>query len=459
MAGVTRELAAFVAKAPAGAASPRAAEIVRQALLDLTGVVIAGAEEEAGRLALRYARSQSAPGPAAVLGGGTRLSPALAALVNGTAGHALDYDDIGLGAGHISVAIVPALLAIAEQTGASGAAFTDALVIAYEVAHRLTTMYPDTRLGPYTAGYHKPSVYAHLGATAGVARLLALSADATAHALGIAASQSGGLRANFGTMTKPLHAGIANRTGVEAALLAASGFTASPDVLEQRFGWHDVICRGEGDLSVVLDGLTESGPEKGYAVEEGMIFKAYPCCGANHHAIDATIALLADSGVTEPDVERIDVWIERKSLEEVLVYPWARSPLEGKFSLAYNVAAALADREVTVGTFSDESLERLGQYRDKVAVHTASDLPPLGARIRVTARDGRVLDREQLTLRGSVEDPMTWAELERKFRANVRGRLAGDAADEAVARIAVLHDQETLTALGTALLGSARTGS
>src|SRR5258708_12200479 len=129
MAGVTRELAAFVAKAPAGAASPRAAEIVRQALLDLTGVVIAGAEEEAGRLALRYARSQAAPGPAAVLGGGTRLSPALAALVNGTAGHALDYDDIGLGAGHISVAIVPALHSIPQQTRASRAPFPVPLAI------------------------------------------------------------------------------------------------------------------------------------------------------------------------------------------------------------------------------------------------------------------------------------------------------------------------------------------
>jgi 2-methylcitrate dehydratase PrpD len=264
---VTRELAAFIHDAPDGRVSARGVEVIRQAVLDLCGVTIAASDEPASRIALDYARSQAADGPAAILGGGVRLTPTLAALVNGTAGHALDFDDIGLGAGHVSVAIVPAVLAVAELTGADGAAFVDALAVGYEVAHRLTTMYPDTRLGPYAAGYHKPSVYSVFGAAAGAARLLGLTATETAHTLGIAASQSGGLRANFGTMTKPLHAGLANRTGVEAALLARSGFTASTEALEQRFGWHDVICAGEGDLDVVLDGLGD-----GYAIDKGLVF-------------------------------------------------------------------------------------------------------------------------------------------------------------------------------------------
>jgi 2-methylcitrate dehydratase PrpD len=446
--GVTRELAAFVRQAPAGCASPRATEVVKQALLDLFGVIVAGSGEEAGRLALRYARSQGAAGPAAVLGGGARLAPSLAALVNGTAGHALDYDDIGLGAGHISVAIAPAVFAVAEQVEADGQALIDALVVAYEVAHRLTTMYSDTRLGPYAAGYHKPSVYSVFGAAAGAARLLGLDADATASAFGIAASEAGGLRANFGTMTKPLHAGLANRSGIEAALLAQSGFTASAEVLEQRFGWHDVICRGEGDLSVVLDGLGDS-----YAIEEGLVFKAYPCCGANHYAIDAVIGLLREHGISEPDVTRLDVWLEQRNLNDVLVYPWARTPLEGKFSLPYNMTAALADGEVTVSTFTNEAVGRLAQFRDKVHVHPTADLPANGARIRVLTRDGRTLDREQLVNRGSLADPMSWAELEHKFRANVRGRIDPAAADAAVAAIASLEKQPTVTGLGEALLG------
>jgi 2-methylcitrate dehydratase PrpD len=445
---VTRELAAFVRDAPAGGVSARGLDVVRQAVLDLCGVTIAAGDEPASRIAVDYARSQAADGPAAVLGGGVRLAPTLAALVNGTAGHALDFDDIGLGAGHVSVAIVPAVLAVAELTGADGAAFVDALVVGYEVAHRLTTMYPDTRLGPYAAGYHKPSVYSVFGAAAGAARLLDLTATETAHALGIAASQSGGLRANFGTMTKPLHAGVANRTGVEAALLARSGFTASTEVLEQRFGWHDVICTGEGDLNAVLDGLGD-----GYAIDEGLVFKLYPCCGANHYAIDGTIALMRDEGLREIDVDHVEVWIEQRNLNEVLVYPWPRTPLEGKFSLAYNVAAALADGEVTVDTFTAPALARLAAVRDNVRVHATTELPQNGARIAITTADGRTLEREQLVLRGSLADPMSFDELEGKFRANVAGRIRPEAIDEVVAAIGCLEKQRGLAAVTEPLLG------
>jgi 2-methylcitrate dehydratase PrpD len=445
---VTRELAAFVHDAPAGGVSARGLDVVRQAVLDLCGVTIAAGGEPASRIAVDYVRSQAANGPAAVLGGGVRLAPTLAALVNGTAGHALDFDDIGLGAGHVSVAIVPAVLAVAELTGADGAAFVDALVVGYEVAHRLTTMYPDTRLGPYAAGYHKPSVYSVFGAAAGSARLLDLTAIETAHALGIAASQSGGLRANFGTMTKPLHAGVANRTGVEAALLARSGFTASTEVLEQRFGWHDVICAGEGDLDAVLDGLGD-----GYAIDEGLVFKLYPCCGANHYAIDGTIALIRDEGLREVDVDHVEVWIEQRNLNEVLVYPWPRTPLEGKFSLAYNVAAALADGEVTVDTFTATAQARLEAVRDKVRVHATTDLPQNGARIAITTTDGRRLEREQLVLRGSLADPMSFDELEGKFRANVAGRIRPESIDEVVAAIGCLEKQRGLAAVTEPLLG------
>jgi 2-methylcitrate dehydratase PrpD len=445
---VTKELAAFVHDAPVGCATPRAIEVIKHAVLDLSGVIVAAAREEPSRVALDYARSQAATGPAAVLGGGIRLAPTLAALVNGTAGHALDFDDIGLGAGHVSVAIVPAVVAAAEVVDADGATLVDALAVGYEVAHRLTTMYVDTRLGPYAKGYHKPSVYSVFGATSGVARLLGLSTTATANALGIAASQSGGLRANFGTMTKPMHAGIANRTGVEAALLAGSGFTASTEALEQRFGWHDVICSGEGDLDAILDGLGDS-----YAIEEGLVFKLYPCCGANHYAIDGTIALLREAGLREADVAQIDVWIEQRNLNEVLVYPWPRTPLEGKFSLAYNVAAALVDGEVTVDTFTEADLQRLTAFREKVRVHATDDLPQNGARIAVVTTDGRTIAHEHMVLRGSLDDPMSWQELERKFRANVQGRIRPDAVDEVIAATSNLEKQSSLAAITEPLLG------
>jgi len=452
--GPTHALTQFVADAPAGVASPRAVEVFKHAVLDLVGCIVAGADEEAGRLAASYVVSQSGPGRAAVLGAGRgRLSPAFASLANGTAGHALDFDDIGVGVGHVSVAIIPGVLAVAEDVGADGAAFLDALVLGYEVASRLTSMYPDTRLGPYAAGYHKPGVYAALGGAVACGRLLGLSADGLAHALGIAASQAGGLRANFGTMTKPLHAGIANRTAVESALLASAGFTASTEILEQRFGWHDVICRGEGSLSVVTEGLGTS-----FAVEEGLVFKAYPCCGANHYAIGAALDLMREHALSADDVDAVEVQVEARNLEEVLVYDWPRSPLEGKFCLAYNVVAALVDQAVTIETFTKAALARLTPHRERALVRAVTDLPQNGARVAVRTTDGRTLTREQLVLRGSLADPMSTDELATKFRGNLAahvaaGRIGSDAVDDALARIATLEKQPDLTALTEPLLG------
>jgi 2-methylcitrate dehydratase PrpD len=230
--------------------------------------------------------------------------------------------------------------------------------------------------------------------------------------------------------------------------LAGSGFTASTEALEQRFGWHDVICSGEGDLDAILDGLGDS-----YAIEEGLVFKLYPCCGANHYAIDGTIALLREAGLREADVAQIDVWIEQRNLNEVLVYPWPRTPLEGKFSLAYNVAAALVDGEVTVDTFTEADLQRLTAFREKVRVHATDDLPQNGARIAVVTTDGRTIAHEHMVLRGSLDDPMSWQELERKFRANVRGRIRPDAVDEVIAAISNLEKQSSLAAITEPLLG------
>jgi 2-methylcitrate dehydratase PrpD len=361
------------------------------------------------------------------------LAPTAAALVNGTAGHALDYDDIGLGAGHISVSILPAAFAVAELVEASGEDLVDAVILGYEIAHRLTTMYGDTRLGPYAAGYHKPSVYSTFGATAAAGRLLGLDAAQLAHAFGIAASEAGGLRVNFGTMTKPFHAGLSNRTGVEAALLAQRGFTASAAAMEGRFGWHDVICRREGDLEVVTRDL--GAP---FAVEEGMVFKGYPCCGANHYAIDGIIALLRDHGLRSSDVASVDVDIESRSLTEVLVYPWPTSALEGKFSLAYNVAAAVEDGAVTVETFTDGALTRLSPWRDRIRVHPRDDLPALAADVTIRTTDGRTLVREHGPLHGSLDDPMSWDDLVVKFEANALGPLGRANVDAVIDLVAKL---------------------
>jgi 2-methylcitrate dehydratase PrpD len=450
MPEITRSLAELVTEYPAGAFAAGAVEEVKRALLDLLGVTVVGATEPAGRHCLAYARSQAAAGPAAVIGGGVRLAPTLAALVNGTAGHALDLDDIGLGAGHVSVAIMPAALAVAELIDAPGDAFIDAMILGYEVAHRLTRMYPDSISGPYAFGYHKPSLYSTFGATAAVGRLLGVNTDTLRQAFGIAGSEAGGLRINFGTMTKPFHAGLACRTGVESVLLAREGFTASPVVIEGRFGWHDVLCRGEGDLSLVV-----ADPAPPFAVEEGLRYKMYPCCGANHHAIEAVLALMAGNRLQPDDIASIDVTIEARTLRDVLVYPWPASGLEAKFSLAYNVAAAMVDGAVTVDTFTDGHLGTLAPARDKIRVLPKEDMSQHGAYVTIRTTDGRTFQREQLTLKGNIEDPLTWDDLVHKFTTNVAPLVKDDAIAEVVAAVESLEAVASLGAVTEPLLGGA----
>lgn len=445
---VTRELARFVAEHP-GQVSERAGREVSRAVLDLLGVMVAGSREPAARLMLDYARSHGQGAATVVGGGGVTLAEPLAALVNGTAGHALDYDDIGLAAGHVTTAIVPAALAVAETRGSSGRELVTALALGYEVTHRLTRVYGDNLAGPYAFGYHKPSVYSVFGACAAVVRLLRLSAAQTAQAFGIAASQTGGLRVNFGTMTKPMHAGNANRTGVEAALLAAQGFTAADDALEGRYGWHEVLCRGGGSLSAVVDGL---GVEP-LAIEEGLIYKAYPCCGANHYAIDGVLALLAAEQLKADDVAELTVAIHGPYLDDVLIYPWPRTGLEGKFSLAYNVAAALVDGAVTMATFDDAHLVTLEAARSKVRVVAAADLGRDEALIAVRTVDGRTIDHLHTTLRGSLASPFSWADLAAKFLDNCAGVLPTATAEDVAGRLDRLEEQSSLRPIADLLRG------
>ncbi len=365
----TRALAAFVADAPAGVASPRAQAVQGSAARPVR-LIVAGAGEEAGRLARDYAVAQAAAGPAAVFGGRPQVSPALAALVNGTAGHALDFDDIGLGAGHVSVAIVPAVFAVAEQIGADGRPHSRRAGLALRgraPAHHHVHRHPAR---PVRGRVPQAGGVLGLRRRRGLpARLLGLDADATANAFGIAASQAGGLRANFGTMTKPLHAGLANRTGIEAALLGA--VRASPRGRRPRaalrLARRDLPGRGRPV------GRPRRARRR-YAVEEGLVFKAYPCCGANHYAIDAVIARAPRARARQPDVARLDVGMEQRNLNDVLVYPWARAA-RGQVLAAVQHGRRAGRRRGHGRHVHRRGVGAARAFRDKVHVHPTADLP------------------------------------------------------------------------------------
>jgi 2-methylcitrate dehydratase PrpD len=448
MESVTEELAVFVATCDGTTIPSRARREAIRALVDLVGTMLAGATEPLGRLVHDHARAEGGSGPSVVVGGGFRSSPSLAAFANGATGHALDYDDIGLEVGHPTVAVAPAALAVAEHAGASGRQLLEAMVLGYEVASRVGSCLGSVG-GPYRRGYHGTSVYGIFGATAAASRLLGLDPRQTRWALGIAASEASGVRINFGTMTKPYHAGSLNRSAVTAARLASGGFTAHLDGLEGRFGWGEVIGGTTFEDSGIVAGLGTS-----FAVEEGVQIKRYPCCGGNHRAIEGVRAMMRAHDLKADDIDRVEIEIDAQVANEILVYPWPATGLEGKFSLAFNVAAAMVDGDVTVDTFAED---RIGDYdwlRPKIAIKPVEGYRR-AVKLHVDTTDGKHLSWEQLALPGTPDNPVSDGEIDAKFRANAARVLRADAIEEASKLLWHLEYQSSLSAI-TDLLAAAQ---
>jgi 2-methylcitrate dehydratase PrpD len=359
----------------------------------------------------------------------------MAALANATIIHALDYDDMDAEVGHPSAAVIPAALAVAEVVGASGRELVDAIVIGYEVAARLGRAAGSTG-GPYARGFHGTSIYGVFGAAAAAGRLMGLDVDQLRRAFGIAASEASGVRANFGTNVKPYHAGECNRAGVVAAFLARDGFAADRNVIETKFGWGDAICGGNYDATRLTDGLGES-----LAIEKGAWIKRFPCCGANHAAICAVTELMRRENLKADDVDSVEVHQSPNPLQGALIYPWPALALEGKFSLAFNVAEAWRHGNVTVESFTDENLVELDAYRDKVTVVAGEGMPPK-VRVKMNLVGGGTVEHVPSAFPGS-ENPCD-AELSQKFLENA---ARADRQADAEAMLSKAWNLEGLTSL------------
>ncbi|OUN00015.1 MAG: hypothetical protein BAA02_10695 [Paenibacillaceae bacterium ZCTH02-B3] len=348
---LTDRLASLVAEAPAASLPPKALERAKMALIDYIGVTIAGASEPVAGLIARMIRQHGSPGACTVIATDLETGPLDAALANGTAGHALDYDDSNfqLG-GHPSVALYPAVLALGQKLSSSGRDVLDAYVIGFEVMMRLAAC---VNFEHYDRGWHPTATIGTFGAAAAAARLLKLPAGETRTAIGLAASMASGVKANFGTMSKPLQVGHASQKGLWCALLAAEGATASPDALEGKQGFFQVY-NGPGQYRVPDGGAAE--PTWGI-LDSGLMFKRYACCGSTHPAVDAALELKELYRVEPENIEAVTVRIHPRRLPHVN-RPAVSRGLEGKFSLQYTVAAALADGEVGLRHFTDEAVQR-----------------------------------------------------------------------------------------------------
>jgi 2-methylcitrate dehydratase PrpD len=404
------------------------------ALLDTVGVTLAGASEPAARIVQQVVAGEGGDG-CTILGAAGRASPASAALANGTAAHALDFDDMCfVSLAHPSAPLVAAAIAAGEVAAAGGRALLDAYVAGFEIEARLgRTMNPRH----YQRGWHCTSTLGTIGAAAASARLLGLEAGVAAHALAIAASEASGLKENFGTMVKPLHAGLAARNGLLAALLARAGFTASAHALDGTQGFLVAMDSERPSLDQELQDLGT----RWEIVDTGITVKLYPSCAGTHPTLDAVLDLRRRHAVTTADVDRIDVTVDSIT-PTVLIHPRPATGLEAKFSMEYCVAAAIVRGVVGIDTFDAASLGdvEVQALLPRVTMRVDPGLdgvaPPLTqSRVTIVLRDGRTISQEANGARGYPDRPASADELGAKFLGCAKRTIAEDAADQALERL------------------------
>ena len=428
---LSERIGAFSEGITAKTITPTEAHMARRALLDTLACALGGLQEGPVQAALRYARATSGPGRARVWGMAERLGIEQAAFVNGIAGHVLDYDDVtGPLRGHPSVAMLPALCALAESEGLGLDAVAAAYVAGFEIMGRIGEIIGDEH---YAKGFHATASIGTLGATVACANLLRLDAQRTADAIGLAVAQAAGSRENFGTDAKSFQAAHANRAALQCALLAREGFDSAHAALEGDRGYARLYGAGE-DISKLLDGL--GGNEPRLLVRAQLEVKKYPMCYATHRTLDGLLDLKAETGIGVEDVAAVEVEGSARAFQPLL-HDRPQTGLEGKFSLQYAVAAALTDGKVGLPSFEDEAVQRpvIQAFMPKVVKREGQGaLNPRYADITLRMKNGSTLHRRVEELRGGPTMPLTDAELVTKFADCVaHAGLGTDAATVAAA--------------------------
>ena len=413
MAGLTQELGHFIAELSPNHLPDEAVRIARMGFIDCIGTMIAGRGEDSVRILTEVL----APGAGeATLAFGARKGPAPEiAWINGIAAHALDYDDVGLN-GHPSTVLVPAILAEAEHLDCSGAEMITAYIAGYETWAELFRR--DTGL-LHAKGWHPTGLYGAIAAAAACAKLHRLDAEKSAIAIALGGSQSSGLMSNFGTMTKPFHAGRAAHAGIMAARLAKAGFTASTDALEHPQGFLHAISPSGGE-----DRDSPSKAGRDWAIlSYGLAIKKYPTCYCTHRAIDCMLDLVAETKVAADDVKKITVTIS-DYFATVLRNHTPDTGLAAKFSMEFAMASGIIAQRVGLRELTDGFVQRsdIQALMAKVEIVTTAEHDPAntGAAptdgVTVELTSGRVINGTPVArASGDASRPLTEQQLYDKF--------------------------------------------
>lgn len=440
----TEQVARFVVETRVDTIPREVAAAAKTAILDCLGVALAGSKEEGTRICAEQVRIEGARGVASLWGQGFKSSASLAALANGTATHALDFDH-GVYLGQPTSAVIPAVVSLAEALSASGRDLLEAYVAGFEATAKIAKSIPEEGHG----GWHGAGTLGTLGAALSCAKLLKLDVDRSRTALGIATSMASGAACNYGTMTKPLGSGLAARSGVLAACLAQKGFTASATALESAAGFFDAF------LSLPPDPAAMEELGRTYELTRGLKIKPYPCGGLSHNAIDAVLEMRERDGITADCVESIRVDVAKHAYDR-LVFQIPRTGLEGKFSMGYLLARAMIDGKISLDHFTDAAVREqpILEFAKRVHLEFNPDLADSSegrpSKVEVRLKDGKILSRYVEYAKGGPQAPLSGQEMRAKFVDCAR-RAIDEAAIQGVVeyveRLETLKDVGDLCAL------------
>jgi 2-methylcitrate dehydratase PrpD len=461
--GLTAHVAEFIAHADATTIPDDVRRLAKRSILDGLGLAVSGSRSRAAAIARAEVEGYGTlRDEASVLGTSARLPARFAAFLNGLAIHADDYDDTQLAVApdrvyglltHPTAPVLPAVLGLAERDGRSGSDVLAAYAIGVEVETKVAEAIDPRH---YDDGFHSTATAGSIGAAAGAARLLGLDPNMTAVALGIAASSAGGLRENFGTMTKPLHAGRAADNGVVAASLAARGFSAATNILEARRGFFRAA--GGGYDPTMIDGRL--GAPWTFA-DPGVSIKPHPSGSLTHPAMGAFLDLVLANDLRPDQVRRIRVGTNRH-MPNALIHHRPTNELEAKFSMEFCMAILLLERHAGLAEFTDPVVNR-PDVRDLVQRVTFEADPSadeggyreMTSLIEVELADGRTLRTRAEFGKGSPANPMTDDELVDKFVACLDwAGIGAEAGREVARRVLALEDEPSVAAVVAPLAGT-----
>ncbi len=460
--GLTKYVSEFIVNTRYEDIPPAVLELGRKSILDGFGLALAGSVSEMGPLIRKYVEAQNLSGGKSSIIGSRMKAPArFAALANGVFIHADDYDDTQLSVApdrvyglltHPTVPVLPAVFALAEMNGYTGREITLAYHVGVEVECKVAEAISPRHYGD---GFHTTGTIGGFGSVAACAKLLRLDARRTAHALGIAAAQAGGLRNNFGSMTKPYHAGRAAENGVVASELAAMGWTASEEILEARHGWFHA-AGGSYDPAAIANRL---GKPWTFA-DPGISIKPFPSGSLTHPAMWEMLRLIRENNLQPAAVEKVEMG-GNSGMMAALLHHRPMDALQGKFSMEFCMAILLVERKGGLNEFMDavvrrpdvqETIRRINFYVDPEAERAG--LNKMTSLLRIQLKDGTIIAGRADVAKGHPANPMTYEEAADKFRGCAEFAKWPAAKTEAVIRLMrTLDNASSMSGLSAALTG------